>query len=314
MPPEAFSRVDCRLAFTDRLVAGRVDYRWSASRIPTSTVSTLDPINVRLATELFYTTAAPALVREVAGILAPGNIPIMPLKGALLQRLVYGIRSFRPVSDVDVLVPPARFLEARRALRAAGFTVEREEQGGWEVALRRPEALLELDLHRRLSSTVRSGLLPEDLFRRGHPDTALFGVPVVVPDARDLYAHLLLHLTLNWLASGRLHHAEDFEAVPAALGLSPDVLARHIATVGLRRHALLVLPLIASETGGRFSSLLIDALGSTREERLVIGLMRRTCARAAPGSLPRRIAGFCLAPSWTEAARDAIEKRLSRGA
>jgi putative nucleotidyltransferase-like protein len=276
--------------------------------------STLDPITARIATELFYTTAAPTLVREVAGVLGSSGIPIMPLKGTLLQRLVYGMRSFRPISDVDVLVPPARFGAARSALRAAGFTVEREEQGGWEVALRRPEGLLEVDLHRRLSSTVRSALLPDDLFRRGRRDTALFGVPVVIPDGRDLYAHLLLHLTLSWLALGRLHHPEDFEAVPAALSLSPDGLAGHLAEVGLRRHALLVLPLIASATRGSFTSLLIDVLGSTREERLIVDLVRRTCARAAPGSLPRRIAGFCLAPSWTEAARDAVEKRLSRGA
>jgi hypothetical protein len=276
--------------------------------------SILDTTTARLATELFYTTAAPALVREVAGVLGPRDIPIMPLKGTLLQRLVYGTRSFRPISDVDVLVPPDRFREARSTVRDAGFTIEREEQGGWEVALRRPEGLLDLDLHRRLSSTVRSGLRPDDLFRRGRRDTALFGVPVVVPDGRDLYAHLLLHLTLNWLTSGRLHHAEDFEAVPAALALSADVLAPHIAAVGLRRHALLVLPLIGLETSGSFTSLLLDALGPTREERLLAGLMRRACARAAPGSLPRRIAGFCLAPSWTEAARDAIDKRLSHNA
>jgi hypothetical protein len=273
--------------------------------------STLDPTTTRLVTELYYTTAAPALVREVGGILAVRGIAIMPLKGALLQRLVYGTRSFRAVSDVDVLVPPARFGDARAALRAAGFTVERAEPGGWEVALRRPGALLEVDLHRRLSSTVRSALRPDDLFRRGSRDTALFGVPILVPDGRDLYAHLVLHLALNWLASGRLHHPEDFEAAPAALALSPDGVARHLGEVGLRRHALLVLPLIASATAGPFTSLLIDALGSTREERLIVDLVRRACARAAPGSLPRRIAGFCLAPSWTEAARDAIEKRLS---
>ena len=267
----------------------------------------------RIAAELFYVTAVPALVREVAGILAPLGIEIMPLKGALLQRLVYGTRSFRAVSDVDVLVPPDRFDEARSALRGAGFTVEREEQGGWEVALRRPEGLLELDLHQRLSSTSRSALNPEDLFRRGTRNTSLFGAPVVILDGRDLYAHLLLHMTLTWLAARRLHHVEDLEAVPAALGLSPATLAEHLGAVGLRVHAGLMLPFVSGESGSEFTRQLREALRPTRRERFLVELIRRSCARSGSGAVVRRLSGFVLAPSWSKAAREAIAKRVAPG-
>ena len=229
----------------------------------------------------------------------------MPLKGALLQRWVYGSRAFRALSDVDVLVPPARFDDARAALRAAGFTVEREEQGGWEVALRRPEGLLEIDLHRRLSSTTRSGLWADDLFARGRRDATLFQADVVLPDPRDLYAHLLLHLTLNWLARGSLHHPEDLEVVPAALGLTPVAVARHLAQVGLDLHAALMLPHVSAAIPGTFSPRLQTALSLGQRARLRVTAARMLCARGgdAPGTLARRVAGFILAPSWVEAGR-----------
>lgn len=269
----------------------------------------LNPAHARIATELFYTTAAPAMVREVAHILAPHGIPIMPLKGALLQRWVYGQRAFRGLSDIDLLVPPQRFAEARVALRAAGFTVEREEPGGWEVALRRPQALLEIDLHRRLSSTARSGLRAEDLFLRGRRDTTLFQADVVLPDPCDLYAHLLLHLTLNWLARGALHHPEDLEAVPSTLGLAPQVVARHLTKVGLEVHAALVLPHVVDATTGTFSSRLCAAMCLGPSARLRAGAAHILCAGAAAGTLARRAAGFIIAPSWVEAGRDALTKR-----
>jgi len=276
---------------------------------PSTCELTLHPAHARIATELFYTTAAPAMVREVAQILAPHSIPIMPLKGALLQRWVYGQRTFRGLSDVDLLVPPERFGEARIALRAAGFTIEREEQGGWEVALRRPAALLEIDLHRRLSSTARSGLRAEDLFLRGRRDTSLFQADVFVPDPLDLYAHLLLHLTLNWLARGTLHHPEDLEAVPAALGLDPEVVVCHLARVRLEVHAALVLPHVVAATAGTFSSRLYAALSLGRSARFRAGAAHMLCAGAAAGMFARRAAGFILSPSWVEAGRDALTKR-----
>lgn len=271
----------------------------------------MDPTHARIATELFYTTAVPALIREVAEILRPQGIAIMPLKGALLQRWVYGTQAFRALSDVDLLVLPARFDDARAALRATGFSVEREEPGGWEIAMRRPGGLLEVDLHRRLSSTVRSRLQPDALFARGTRDTALFGGEVVLPDARDLYCHLLLHLTLSWLAAGRLHHPEDFEAVPAALSLTPESLSRHILDVGLGDHAAMVLSHVRAATRGEFTLRLQQALSAISPRPTLVGTAARLlCERVGPGTLGRRAAGFLLAPSWFEAGREALAKRL----
>src|SRR4051794_12798967 len=95
-------------------------------RIVTKTpVGAEDPAAPRLVAEMFLKAAGPALVKRVAEILQKQGIPLMPLKGVLLRKLVYGEQSFRPIADVDILVPEAQFPDACRALRREGFTDER---------------------------------------------------------------------------------------------------------------------------------------------------------------------------------------------
>jgi hypothetical protein len=272
----------------------------------------VDPSEVgRLAREIYLTAAAPALVREAALLLAPFHIPLMPLKGALLQRLVYKDASFRSISDVDVLVPAHQFAAAYAVLRAAGFSEAREEPALWEVALRRPKGLLELDLHQRLSATTRSRLRPHEMFARGRADDRLFEAPVILPDPHDLYAHLLLHMTIHWVNERKLHHAEDLEAVPEALGLSPAALAHRLVVLGLGPHAGLVLPLLAAQASGRFSRRLLAELRLDLRSRVVVSVSRRLSAMFSPGMVGRRSVGFLLAPSWLEASRDALSRRMS---
>lgn len=268
----------------------------------------LDPIHERIAAEVFLTTVAPSLVREAATILAARNVPVMPLKGVLLQQLIYKNGVFREMRDVDLLVPPALFPQACLAFREAGF----EAVAVGLDSFRRPGHILEIDLHRRLSATTRSRLRADDMFRRGRSDTQIFGVSVVLPSPEDLYAHLLLHLALHWIRTGRLHHPEDFEAVPEALALSVDGMARHLAEVGLIPHAALMLPLVAAHSGGDFTIRLLRAVRLSTRHELVTSIGRALCERFAPGSLQRRTAGFLLAPSWTEASVDALMNRLNR--
>ena len=204
----------------------------------------------RLAAEIFLTSAGPALVKSVAEILGAQRIPVMPLKGVLLQRLVYRDKAYRPISDVDLLVPEARFVDAYRTLHSAGFSGSRWEIGAWQVTINNPHGPpLGIDLHRRLTRTSRSRLTPAGLFERGTPDTQLFGTTVVIPSAEDLFAHLLLHAALHWLNLGGLHHAQDFQAVADSLRLDVDVCAEHLRRQGLLAHALLMLPLIAQAIG-----------------------------------------------------------------
>jgi len=265
----------------------------------------LDSAHQILAAELFFKTAAPALVREVAGTLASAQIPVMPLKGVLLQQLVYRT-SFRAMSDVDLLVPPSLFVRAREILRRAGFQVF----GVGQDVLRRSGFILEIDLHRKLSTTTRSRLLPEDMFRRGRTDVELFGVSVVIPDGRDLFAHLLLHLTLHWITHGVLHHPEDLEAVSEALALSVPSLASHLRAVGLEPHAQLMLPLVEEQRPGRFTRSLRATLVPAPRLLARAEIARAIAARSAPGSFGRRLGGALLSPSLSEAFREAILARI----
>lgn len=274
----------------------------------------VDSDDASLARELFLTAVGPALIREIAGILQPAGISIMPAKGVLLQTLVYKKDAFRAIRDVDVLVREHQFAKAYSELLAAGFVAAHEEPGLWEVALCRPNDVMIVDLHRRLSGRTRSWLTPDQMFDRGTPNTTLFGAPVVIPDAHDLYAHLLLHGAGHWVIEGELHHPEDFEAVPRVLGLEPGALADHLVRTGLVSHAAFLLPLIQAQHGGDFTGRLLSAI-RTRipfSKRTFVAATLQMVAHITNGHLTRRIAGFLLAPSWSAAARDAIARRLRR--
>jgi hypothetical protein len=236
----------------------------------------------------------------------------MPLKGVLLQKLVYREESFRPITDVDLLVPEQQFFDACAELRDAGFTDERWEVGRWQVTLRNPAGPpLGVDLHRRLTRTSRARLSSAGMFRRGTIDTQLFGAPIVLPCPDDLFAHLLLHATLHWLSLGTLHRTGDFEAVARALAIDPDRCARHLADQGLLPHALLMLPLIAGDAGGPFVEELRARLPATARARAAAALARALTARFAAGHPARRLAGLALVPSISSALASAALDRFA---
>ena len=275
-----------------------------------------DPDARRLASEVFLKGAGPALLRRVATILQPRAIPVMPVKGVLLQRLVYGEQTFRAIKDVDVLVPEDRFSEACAMLRQNGFTDQRWAVGRWQVTLRNPDGYpLDVDLHRRLTRTSRAGLTAAGMFERAKVDESLFGVPVVVPCHEDIFAHLLLHAALHWINRGTLHRPEDFEAVGRALALDPDRCVSHLARHGLLAHARLVLPFVDASTGGTFVRSLLHSLPSQPRARASAWLVRSLTARyPRPGSVARRFAGMILAPSISSAITSAIRDRIARAA
>lgn len=276
-------------------------------------VTAQDPAANRLVAEMFLKAAGPALVKRVAEVLYRRRIPVMPVKGVLLQKLVYGEQSFRPIADVDILVPEPQFGAALAALRDTGFTQERWELGGWQVTLRDPAGPpLGVDLHRRLTRTSRSRLSVAGMFQRGKMDAQLFGAPVILPSAEDLFAHLLLHGTLHWLNLGRLHRPQDFEAVGHELAIDVARCARHLTDQGLLPHACLMLPLITRDAGGAFVEMLASRLPlAPPRTRAATWMVRALAARyPRPGHPARRLAGLALAPSLSGAIATAIRDRM----
>jgi hypothetical protein len=268
----------------------------------------------QLAVQVFMTTAGPALVKRVAETLAPRGIPVMPLKGVLLQKLVYGERSFRQISDVDVLVPEDRFDESVACLGANGFTRQRLEPGGWEMVLRDPSGPpLNVDLHKRLSRTTRSRLTAAGLFARAVPDTELFGARVLLPSPEDLFAHLLLHATLTWINEGRLHRPDDFEALAERLSLKSESCSEQLWRQGLITHSLVLLPLIHQASAGPFCEELLTAVRtrlSPSRSAVSAWIVRSLAAHSTTFPILNRVRGLLLAPSFREALSSAALDRI----
>lgn len=83
--------------------------------------------------------------------LGGAGIPTLVLKGMDLGRRHYPKRVFRPMTDVDLLVPEARFEAALRALAGAGYAVSgRLSPGRFRVELSRFHCGPVVELHSRL--------------------------------------------------------------------------------------------------------------------------------------------------------------------
>jgi len=112
-----------------------------------------------------------ARLLDVITRLDAAGIPAVPLKGALLSRLVYGDAGLRYSSDLDVLVRAADFPIAARTLAASGWRPASRtqiEQHGFledaecEVLLEHRATGLFLELHWRTGSRFGHASLPAE--------------------------------------------------------------------------------------------------------------------------------------------------------
>lgn len=93
------------------------------------------------------------VARQVAADFHAADLPILLLKGYPLALTAYARPAHRPMGDLDVAVPPARFAEAVARLKALGFKekpVEATAMPGvttHALSFDHPEASVALDLH-----------------------------------------------------------------------------------------------------------------------------------------------------------------------
>jgi hypothetical protein len=207
----------------------------------------------RLAAALVARHDFAAAVRILNG---EGILP-MPLKGVLLQHIVYQDPADRLLSDADLLVPPGRFDDAVRALRAAGHRIAPEGRAG--TTTKGPSARLEVDVHRRVFPPGLYGLRVEQMFARGRIDEQLFDGVVVIPAPLDLYAHLVGNFAKGRHVAGDLPQLRDFSAVASRFALVPARVARHLEAHGLARAARYSLS-HAAETGDDFARRVLSRL------------------------------------------------------
>jgi len=208
-------------------------------------------------------------VRLLNGV---GILP-MPLKGVLLQHLVYQDPSERILSDADLLVPPGRFDEAIAALRAAGYRVDPE--GRAARPSKGPDARLEVDVHRRAFSPGLFDLDAAGMFARGEIDETTFDAVVVLPDPRDLFAHLVGNFAKGRKVASARAQLRDFSAVASRYALAALPVARHLERHGLARAARYAL----RHADDPFSAEVLRALHADPVGVAAAALARRLTAR-----------------------------------
>jgi hypothetical protein len=158
-------------------------------------------------------------LREVGDALAAERIPVALIKGAAYAGRIYADPAERPMSDVDLLVPPALHARAERALRRLGF---------WRVGSPRQQSRLHhavgykrkgasIDLHRSIVQPWRSRIDVDALWRRAVPgDDGLWRLdPVdeVVIHLGHVARHELMVPVINYVDAARLLQHVDRAAV-----------------------------------------------------------------------------------------------------
>lgn len=240
--------------------------------------ATVDPGNARrrAVTELVATE----LVADVANVLAELDIPVMPVKGALLQHWL--APRARHSSDVDVLVPPERFRRAIAQLEAHGYRRAAGSSIG-AVVMQTPLAIA-LDLHPRLFDRARYRFPTHALFARGIDDDTLYGTRVRLPSRLDVYAHLVGKAGSDHLSEHAQARLEEIAAMGAQLDASPKAAAEHLVQCGMGRVTRYVLPLVDRRVGDRVAREVLAHLPGDRMGDAIASFAGIALPRCAPTS------------------------------
>jgi hypothetical protein len=174
------------------------------------------------------------LLERVATALKASAIPIVPLKGIWLQTCVLPFPDERPITDVDLLVPEARFEEALQLLVRGGF--EPRHGNASERALYHPACPLPLDLHRRLFQPGSFDLPTATIMARAQRGQAA-GIDLWLPDPLDALAHLVGHFVKSRRRPSERARTADFVAIAERFTYSPSAWAERLHGHGFARAA-----------------------------------------------------------------------------
>lgn len=98
------------------------------------------------------------LLRDIVAAFASAGIPMRVVKGAALAHVLYAEPGLRPMSDLDILVPPAEVWRAQRLLASLGFNAPLPTSSALPhrhlaAATRQVDGLpVQVELHHQLAS------------------------------------------------------------------------------------------------------------------------------------------------------------------
>lgn len=221
---------------------------------------------------------------RVLSALGTAGVSAMPVKGVVLDELVYGPDVPRTFDDLDVLVRRAELPRARKALAELGYygrpvpRFEEVDHRFHDVQLFRPVAGGEqcLEVHWDLWPAARFDSMLDDLWRRS-VTARVGGVETRVLSMEDTLLHLAIHRTSSAL---RLRFICDVAEIvrQRSQDLDWEQLAARAAGVQARvaLHMVLMLAreLLAAPVPDRI-------LSRTRPGMLRRRLLERTCGTSA---------------------------------
>lgn len=264
----------------------------------------LPPAAGRALSDAYYVSAARCAVMtdavgKVLTALREADVPTLVLKGVALSETVYPSPAARPMTDVDLLVPPDRLRGADRALTCLGYwAVDGRAE---EMDPARPTSLSTLDyraadliapsvhLHWHLVNTS----IPTEVYRDAIRMDEVWGeaLPFEVAGTRALRLaphHLLVYLCEHALRPAHAFykpiHLTDLAWVIAREGLDWGLVADVARRFGLARLTYFGLRLVRERMGAPVPDGVLDALRPDRLTRGERGFLREALrGRARPG-------------------------------
>lgn len=153
--------------------------------------------------QLYYATELEQLLQ----LLETEKIPVLPYKGAMLNKLLYRNNALRECIDIDIYVPKSHAEQALRLLLSKGYAFRLKNEAdsidikellnvyGWnEVSLTRGGSKgVDIDFHWKLHSSLYPYQLDERVFLINRNAQVLVKKEVLLPSDETVFLMMLAH-------------------------------------------------------------------------------------------------------------------------
>lgn len=185
-------------------------------------------------------------------VLAGAGIPVLASKGLVLANIYYDNPALRPMSDIDIMVPAPRALDALAALTASGWMETSQSRAQW--GSRRAAMMVlnhgiglqhdrygEIDLHWRLSAESGTAAVGDRYWQHAVP-FEIEGAKLLRLDPAHLLLHVIIHglrpnilPPLRWVADAAMVLRRDGATLdwPRLHGMARDLHVGHRLQSGL---------------------------------------------------------------------------------
>ncbi|MBI1802159.1 MAG: nucleotidyltransferase family protein [Chloroflexi bacterium] len=237
-------------------------------------------------------------------LLRANDIPVIPLKGALLAKALYENIALRQIGDVDLLVKPADLAKALDGLRTLGYApgysfeteVERDRNQHLPRLFKRGELALELHwtiVNPRSNSRFADRDL-DQLWSRAVP-AIIAGVQVLTLSPEDLLWHLCQHASVQHRFDGAgLRDYWDIALVIRRCGneINWEQFARHVNQFGIANGVHLALQLTEEWTGVAIPAPVLAALKAAPLDDAIMDWVRHKVLNGTSMVLKSDVARF----------------------